>query len=116
MEKLLKKLDTLLELTEDFGKIKHLFSKDEGIKTLAKIHETAGKIKWEVKASTLKEVGHPDGKPIKDALINYRYYPSRSREPDAKFITKTDTDGFFIIENLSENISLLDSEQFIVGG
>ena len=66
LDELLKKLDELQELTKDFSMFKHLFSDDKGEETLAKIRQTAGKIKWQVKASTLKEIGHPEGKPIKE--------------------------------------------------
>lgn len=65
MEKLLKELDELLEITKDYNKFIHLFSKDVGTKTLTKIRRVAGQIKLKVDFSKIKKVGHPEGKPIK---------------------------------------------------
>jgi len=66
MEKLIEKLDEALEATKEFSKFKHLFSDDEAVKTLAKLRETVGKIKFKVRASTIKEYAFPEGKPIRE--------------------------------------------------
>lgn len=66
MKELLKKLDEALEATKDFNKLKHIFSKDDGVKTLAKLRETVGKIKFKVLASQIKEFGFPEGKPVRE--------------------------------------------------
>lgn len=65
MKELLEKLDQALEDTKDFNKMAHLFSKDEGKKTLARLRQTVGKIKWLVNASKIKTFSHPTNKPIK---------------------------------------------------
>ncbi len=42
-----------------------------------------------------------NGTPIAGAKINYRYKRSRDEESDGKYITSTDADGKFVIEELS---------------
>ena len=66
MKELLEKLNEMQEITKDYNKFKHLFSDDEGVRTLAKINEIAGQIKFYVNISVLKEIGHPEEKPIKE--------------------------------------------------
>lgn len=64
IEELLKELSELQEVTEDFNKFKHLFSEDEGTKTLAKIRRCASNIKLHAEFTKIKKIGHPEGKPI----------------------------------------------------
>lgn len=65
MDKLLVELDKALDATEDFNKFKHLFSDDDAERTLAELRQTVCKIKGLYKMSHIKEVGFPDGVPIK---------------------------------------------------
>lgn len=66
IEKLLLELNELQELTKDFNKFKHIFSNDEGVKTLAKIRRCASQIELHAEFAKFKEVGHPKGKPVKE--------------------------------------------------
>ncbi len=43
------------------------------------------------------------GNPVEDARISYRYRRSRDEKPDEKYITATDVNGLFIIENVPES-------------
>ena len=42
------------------------------------------------------------GNPIEDAKISYRYSRSRGEKPDDKYITATDANGLFVIEDVPE--------------
>jgi hypothetical protein len=59
-----KTLGECLEMLKDFSKFKHLFSDDEGERTLAKIYETVGLIKFQIDLSKTKKVGHPRGEAL----------------------------------------------------
>lgn len=43
------------------------------------------------------------GSPVEDAKISYRYRRSRDEKPDDKYITVTDVNGLFIIEDVPES-------------
>lgn len=77
MEELLKELEELSELTKDFGLFKHLFSDDKGTEILAKIRKTAEKIKFFADVSAIKEIGHPEGSPLKEVRETGRFVKIR---------------------------------------
>lgn len=66
MKKLLKELDDALEQTKDFNLFKHLFSNDEGTKTLAKLRRTIKTIKFKAQITSFKDHVFPEGRPINE--------------------------------------------------
>ena len=77
MKELIEKLEELSELTKDYNKFIHLFSEDDGKKTLAKIRETVGKIRLRIDFSLIKEIGHPGGKPLKEVRESGKFVKIR---------------------------------------
>jgi hypothetical protein len=75
-EELKKTVDELMEEVKDYDKFIHLFSNDDAVKTMAHIHELLGKINFCLKISELKEIGHPEDRPIhprgKPCLVKVR--------------------------------------------
>jgi hypothetical protein len=67
MENLKKKLQEAYEATNEWGKFKHLFSADDGVKTLAKLHETLGQILLHAEMSDIKDIAFPKNKVIRDS-------------------------------------------------
>jgi len=49
------------------------------------------------------KVVNEKGNPVEDAKISYRYRRSRGEKPDDKYITATDVNGIFIIEDVPES-------------
>lgn len=65
MEELSKKLVEIQEILKDYNKFIHLFSKDEGVKTLAQLNKVTGDILTHVKMSGIKKIAHPTNRPLK---------------------------------------------------
>ncbi len=59
LEKLLEELEEAQDTLKDYSLFEHLFSKDVGIETLAKLRRSLGEIIFKVKISTIKKVYHP---------------------------------------------------------
>lgn len=53
----------------DFSRLKHLFSKDVDIKSLAKLRQSIGRLVFKMKASQITEVKFPDNKCFKKGDI-----------------------------------------------
>lgn len=66
VKELIKELDKCLEVTKRYNKLKHLFSKNDETKAIAEFRKIINKIKFKVKASTIKEIKHPEGKAIRE--------------------------------------------------
>ncbi len=60
-------------------------------------------IKLDVGGAIEGKVVNEKGNPIEGAKISYRYRRSRDEKPDDKYITATDPNGWFIIENVPES-------------
>ncbi len=67
MNKLLEKLDECIEITKDYDTIRHLFSDDKGVEALAKLHQSAGQIRYLVELSEIKEIGYPKNEAIRES-------------------------------------------------
>ncbi len=96
------------ELTKDWDKFIHLFSDDEGKKTLAKIRETAGQIKLAVDFSMIKKTGHPKGDPLKEVRDTGRFVKIRPCADE--FENKTFLGIMIGDAALSSSISIKDEE------
>lgn len=68
-EDLIKELTKAKEVTKDYGKFKHLFSEDEGERTLAELNKTLGRIEMLMKASDMKELAHPKNKALEKPVL-----------------------------------------------
>lgn len=53
------------EVTKDFAKLKHLFSDNDGERTLAELHRTLGQIGLLLAANESKDLAHPKNQAIK---------------------------------------------------
>ncbi len=77
MEKLLKEIDTALEITKDFNKFKHIFSDIEEVRTIAKLRRTVQQIKLKAELSKIKEIEHPKDKPLREDRHSGRFVKIR---------------------------------------
>ncbi len=59
VEQLLKEIKEIQEITKDYNKLKHLFSDDEGVATLAKLNQKLNSLQTVARMTAIKEVGHP---------------------------------------------------------
>lgn len=111
MKKLIKELETAREFLKEYTKIKHIFSDDEGIKTLANLNRTLAQISLHVKASDIKDLAHPENKAIRKgfsckqgALVKIR--PCGDEYKDKTFV------GFYIGDvALGSSITLTDEKK-----
>lgn len=67
---LIKELDRISEIVKPFNKFIHLFSKDEGKKTMAELNRAIHRIKFLLHIQTMKEVLHPKNKPMRRPLFD----------------------------------------------
>lgn len=111
MEKLKQDLKKAREVVKDYNKLKHIFSNDEGVKTLAELNQTLGRIQMRLDATDVKELAHPKNKAIEKgfsckpgALVKIR--PCSDEYKDKTFV------GFYIGDiALSSSISLTDEKK-----
>lgn len=71
-QELLEKVEKAREILKDFGKFKHLFSDDEGEKTLAELQQTVSQIVTLMKINELKDVGHPKTQPFQEGFMGHK--------------------------------------------
>lgn len=64
-ESILNKIEDVLELTKDFNKLVHLYSQDDGIRSLANMRAALLHIKAGYSIFKAKKVGFPAGRPFK---------------------------------------------------
>jgi len=69
VDEIKSEIDLALDQLKDFGTFKHLFSKDDATKSLAKLRRTVQKLSYLVKTIDVKDVVHPTSKPLKDHLM-----------------------------------------------
>lgn len=67
-EEIIEKITAIKEIIKDYNLVKHLFNKDEGIRSFAGLNENLNSLLFLLKAQDLKDVCHPTNKPIKLGL------------------------------------------------
>ena len=92
-ETLLHNLAEAQEALKEYNKFIHLFSDDDGIKTLAKLNRTLGSIKSALTMSEIKDIAFPESKPLqqrnKPTLVKVK--PCADKYENKTYI------GFFLL-------------------
>ena len=108
MEDLIRELKELSELTKDYNKFCHLFSDDDGKRTLAEIRRVARQIELRVDFSKIKKVGHPKNKALHTNDLTGRFV--KVRPCDEKYGNKTYLGIMIGDVALSSSISIEDDK------
>lgn len=109
-EELIAEIQAAKEVTKDYSKFKHLFSEDEGIKTLAKLNQTLSQIEYHLKLSGIKEIIHPQSNALKNPLFGTKGALVKVRPCGEKYQNKTYL-GFLIGElALGSTIKITDEK------
>ena len=68
-ETLIEEIKKARVITKDFKKLKHLFSDDEGTKTLAELNRALSRIEFHLRIQELKEIAHPENEVIQKPIF-----------------------------------------------
>lgn len=111
MEKLKQDLKKAMKFVKDYNKLKHLFSGDEGEKTLAELNQTLGRIQMRLEITEVKELEHPENKAIEIGFRNNVGALVKIRPCANEYKNKTFV-GFYIGDvALGTSISLTDKNK-----
>lgn len=112
----MKKEDLIQEIAKakvivgDYNKIGHLFSDDEGKRTLAELNQTLGRIEMIMKASDIKELAHPKNKAIEKPMFGNKGCLVKIRPCGEEYGNKTYL-GFLIGEiAVGSSVTIFDDK------
>jgi hypothetical protein len=108
-EELIETLNEIGETTKDYNTFAHIFSDDDGIRTLAELNKLVGRVRLLLKMSELKEIRHPKLDAIKETSVDrpvlVKVRPCADEYKDKTFV------GFLIGEvALGSSISISDDK------